>query len=286
VKVVLLLSALLAAFAQSIAFDVVSIKPASGRGVPPLIIAESMCSFRAGRLNCPGVTLRGLARLAFQDGGTPIPLSQIVGGPDWVATAQFALIATIADQDATEVRTQMPALIRALLEDRFKLKAHLESRPFPAYALVRLRQDGKPGPQLRPSATDCPAPPTGSERPSGLPPSPGKSCFGGIFRAGEVVSGHINMDGLAKNLTLFGGPDRIVVDRTQLDGWFDVELRWLPETSAPGATGGAGAADAPILTDKPPLVTALREQLGLKLEPRTERLPAIVIDYVERPDPN
>jgi uncharacterized protein (TIGR03435 family) len=68
---------------------------------------------------------------------------------------------------------------------------------------------------------------------------------------------------------------RIVVNRTGLTGRYDVELRWTPDPSA------ATAADAP-----PGLVTALREQLGLRLQTDTVPREHLVIDSVERPQPD
>ena len=67
----------------------------------------------------------------------------------------------------------------------------------------------------------------------------------------------------------------MVVNRTGLVGRYDIELRWTPD---PGTTTDA---DAP-----PGLVTALREQLGLRLQPDTAMLEHLVIDSAERPTPD
>jgi bla regulator protein BlaR1 len=270
VVAVLLTGCFVAAQNRPTAFDVVSIKPA-GPSRPPLFIAESLCTFSLGRFNCPGATVRGLVRLAFQAPDAPLQLSQIVGGPGWIATSQFDIRATFAaDQSESDVRKLVPALVRALLEDRFKLKAHADLRPFPVYALVKARKDGTLGPRLHASTTDCPSMP--NDAPAGLPPPrDGRRCFFGVIRSGTITSGAITMDSLARNLTTFGA-DRVVVDRTGLSGMFELELRWSPDPAQ--------------ASDDPPLVTALQEQLGLKLEPRTERLAAVVIDSVESLSPN
>ena len=78
--------------------------------------------------------------------------------------------------------------------------------------------------------------------------------------------------------------DRIVVDRTDLAGAFDVDLQWSPELAA--RVGDALPLTADASSDLPSLFTAIREQLGLRLEPRQESLPAIVVDHLERPIPN
>ena len=274
VAVVLFSGALVAAEDSPIAFDVVSIKLGQpGRGVPPLFIGESMCTAGRGlRFNCPGATLRGLMRLAFRTPDTPLLMAQIIGGPDWAATSQFIIEASfVREPTASDIRLQLPMLLRALIEDRFKLKAHVERRPFPVYALVKARNDGALGRSIRVATTDCPklpgdAPPP----PRGMPAS--SRCFLGVFRNGTITSGALSIEGLVRNLNDLNMTDRIVVDRTGLTEKFDLDLHWAPDITQP--------------SDDPPLSTALQEQLGLKLEPRTEPLDAVVIDSVERPSAN
>lgn len=275
VAVVLFSGALVAAEDSPIAFDVVSIKPAQpGRGVPPLIVGESLCTGGRGRrISCPGITVRGLVRLAFQTSDMPLLLSQIVGGPDWIATAQFSIDTSFtAEPSPSDIRLHFPTLLRSVLEDRFKLKARVEPRPFPVYVLVRVRKDGGLGPSIHPSTTDCPKLPADLPQMFLSPPSSGQRCFLGEYRPGRIRSGAVTLDDVARNLTNQHMTDRIVVDRTGLTGKFDVNLRWAPDIAQQ--------------SDDPPLVTALQEQLGLKLEPRMESLPAIVIDSVEQPSPN
>jgi uncharacterized protein (TIGR03435 family) len=195
-----------------------------------------------------------------------MPLSsQIVGAPDWVNTLQVNVDARTASGEAITA-AQLPAALRAMLEDRFKLKAHTELHPFPAYALVIARKDGRLGPKLRPSTADCfPAP---KDMP--MPPVPSARCFTGIFRSGTITAPNLTMEVLARDLTQFGGADRIVVDHG-VGGSYD---------------GSSLVRGRDAASDDPPLVTAIQEQLGLKLEPGNERLPAVVIDHIEQPSPN
>ena len=211
-----------------------------------------------------------LIRLAFQTDGASLQASQIVGAPDWITTAQFNIAATTASSE-TIAPQDSPALVRALLNDRFNLKAHTELRPFPAYALVLAKRDGRLGPKIQPSTTDCPKRP----RDAGPVPAPladKRVCFTGIFRTGNISSGVLTLDGLARNLNSIGAADRIVVDRTGLTGKYEIDLRWAEDVRQP--------------SDDPPLVTAIQEQLGLTLEPRTEQLPVMVLDHIERPSEN
>ena len=85
----------------------------------------------------------------------------------------------------------------------------------------------------------------------------------------------------AANLTNLQLTDRIVIDRTGLDGNFEIDLSWSP-LSAPTGPGASNAG--PI--DLPSLFTATEEQLGLKLEPRLEVIDVIVVDHAELPRPN
>jgi len=253
----------------------VSIKVAEpgARGTPPLRLVElvAICSTRLNRFSCAGSTGRGLVRLAFPgDDGFQRPMSLIVGGPDWFSTTQFNIDARMAE-GSTLTPADAPRLLRGVLEDRFKLKAHIEPRPFPVYALVRARADGALGPKIRPSTTDCP--PLPKDAPAPPPGMPVETrCFGGTFRSGLIQSGKATIADLVRSLTNFNGDGRIVIDRTGLSGKFELDLRWSADPSQP--------------SDDPPLVTAIQEQLGLKLEPRTEQVPAVIIDHAEQPTPN
>jgi uncharacterized protein (TIGR03435 family) len=98
---------------------------------------------------------------------------------------------------------------------------------------------------------------------------------------GHLVADSVGMSGLANALS--SSTDRVVIDRTDLRGRFNVDLQWTPELAGPGSAPNANAAG----TDAPPaLVTAIQEQLGLKLEPTTASIEVLVIDSATRPSPN
>ena len=98
----------------------------------------------------------------------------------------------------------------------------------------------------------------------------------GLFTAGAVstasLAGYLSNPGVAL--------DRIVLDRTGLEGRYDIDLRWTPPVPAQADAGAAA------LPDGPSIFTALTEQLGLKLEKRDEPLDVVVIDHIEQPTPN
>jgi uncharacterized protein (TIGR03435 family) len=261
---------------ESLAFDVVSIKPVAP-GRIPLVVGAS-CQFRAGvRFRCPAITVKQLMSRAFRIGDVAVPQSQIVGGPDWLATSQFNIEASLdRELKPEELAPRLPVLLRQILEDRFDLKTHFERRPRPVYTLVRASEDGRLGPQLRQATTDCPPVPGGN--------APGdKTCWGGSFQLGSIRAGAITMERLAAALTNQGFVDRFVVDRTDLVGKFDVDLRWSSRPLGAGLDPRAANAD---LLNQPSIFTAVQEQLGLKLEPRTEDMDVLVIDQVQQPSPN
>lgn len=283
-------------------FDAVSIKPAD---VPKWLPAGlSLMTFRGRRFRADPVTPRDLIVAAFQ-----VKEWQLVGEADWVATDRFVMEATV-DSDASmqEFSTELPELLKGVLEDRFKLHVHKEQRQFRGYALVRSRSDGRLGPRLRESKADCDA--QQSERAAAAstwttppPPSAPPKCMS-IGGPSWIVGTGLTMQGLADYVTggngALGKTDRMVVNRTELAGRFDFYLDWSPEVTLDG--GRARQVPVPVPPQAPDwlreavqaaptpdgtsIFTALREQLGLKLEPRNERFDVIVIDQIERPSPN
>ena len=86
------------------------------------------------------------------------------------------------------------------------------------------------------------------------------------------------MSDLAENLT--GRMNQPVIDRTGLTGRYDFVLRWTPD-NVQNAAANAGPS-----RDGTPIVTALQEQLGLKLEAQRAPVEFLIIDRIERPSPD
>jgi uncharacterized protein (TIGR03435 family) len=215
-----------------------------------------------GRLNGTNQTIRNLIRNAFN-----VQPNQIIGGPDWMDSDRFDIVAKAADTDLDE-KGMMPyqqfmLRLQALLEDRFQMVARWETRELPVSALV-LANQGKLGPKLRPHTGDC-------NRPPGTPPAPGTTVNCGTrVNAGKVTGAGITLQTFARNLS--GGTGRYIVDKTGLSGPFDLELEFTPDQS-PDTTG-------------PSLFTAMQEQLGLKLDSQRAPVEVVVIDRLERPTPD
>lgn len=259
-------------------FDVASVKPnATGR---------RSGNIQPGRFAQGGVPLRQLARMAY---GT----NQIVGGPGWIDSelfdiegkGSFDLSGFLGGPDGSP--PQVYQMLQNLLEDRFKLVVHKAMQERPIYALVTARRDRELGAQLKPSTFDCDVHIAATVKSgrlsapsaSGSPPAMPRCALGG--GAGHLIADSIAMSQLADALS--SSTDRVVIDRTDLRGRFNVDLQWTPEVAGPGPTPNANAA----ATDAPPaLVTAIQEQLGLKLEPTTSAIEVLVIDSAARPTPN
>jgi len=180
--------------------------------------------------------------------------SQIVGAPEWVKTERWD-VTGVPDAEGKPDLPQFQSMMRKLLAERFGLKLHREQREMPAFALTV----AKGGPKLEKSAGD----------PNGGPGSDG-SVSNGVETHRYT---NASMPELALMLMIYG--DRPIVDRTGLQGRYDIQLRWARDEAA--ATG----------TDAPPgLFTAMQEQLGLKLEAVKAPADVLVVDKVERPSAN
>jgi uncharacterized protein (TIGR03435 family) len=183
-------------------------------------------------------------------------------GPEWIARERFDITATGA------ITGQTKPMLRRLLQDRFGLRARMETRTQDVYLLTILRPDGGLGSNLRRVEMDC------SHREplaDGMMP-----CSTRNQPQGTLVARGTNWRTSILLREISAQVDRLVLDRTGLDGQFDMRLEWTdPLTQALGAT-----------SDRPGFVTALREQLGLTLEPAKEPVQVLVVDHVERPSPN
>jgi uncharacterized protein (TIGR03435 family) len=254
-------------------FEVASVKPNASGDVKSAIQPQA-----GGRFTATNVTLRQLIRTAYQ-----LEEFQISGGPGWLASDRFDIVAKAegagdhfqADRSGTPSRGQL--MLRALLADRFKLEVHTGSRDLPIYALTLARTDGAFGPQVRRSARDCHAPGTAS--PTEAPPC-GMRTF-----PGTIVAGGVTLAEFANTLSTLVG--RAVHDGTGLTDRFEFTLRWTPDQIPQGFDRKASAIGLPpIDADGPSLFTAMREQLGLKLDSARGPIDILVIDHAERPSEN
>lgn len=244
-------------------FEVASIKlqsgPAPPRGASP-----------PDRFIDPDTTLRELIEYGYE-----LMPTQILGGPAWVASRRFAVEAKAA---GTPSRGEMRLLVRALLAQRFSLKARHETREMPVFVLERIKPTGPLGPALRATPTsECAAPVVTL----GQPGQPGDAPPCGVISASPVriIARGVAMRQLARNLSdlsAMTGVDRIVIDRTGLEGGHSFEVDYRPVETAQ-LVGG---------TDNPNVFNAVREQLGLKLTPMRAPVSVLIIESATLPTPD
>ena len=97
---------------------------------------------------------------------------------------------------------------------------------------------------------------------------------------GHVTAGGVPLAPLMQLLSMSSG--RVVIDKTGLEGNYDIDLTFTPDR-LPQGTPPPGAPPISIDPNGPSLFTALQEQLGLKLESQRGPVEVLVIDHVERP---
>ncbi len=207
--------------------------------------------------------------------------AQLVDAPGWLKTEHFDIQAKAGEPDIAEQeklgldeRNNVERfLMQSLLEDRFQLRARVETRDLPAYAL----EVDKGGIKMKEVPPDpLPTP--------GVAPAPG-AHFTGFSSTGPNVyrAGAEGMTHFAYWLSIcyeVGG--RPVVDETGLKGNYDFALSGVSMRLPPASDAKASGTQAPTVS----LFTALPEQLGLKLVPVKAPMEVLVIDHIEQPSPN
>jgi uncharacterized protein (TIGR03435 family) len=216
-----------------------------------------------GRYAMTNMPTRSLISIAYG-----IASDRVLGGPGWLVTDRYDIIATTKENPTRAETSQM---LQALLRERFKLAIRPEKRDLPVYTLLLARRDGQLGPAMRQAAVDCNDPE--ARKKAAAAAAPGRIPCGLTSERGDFQGGGITMPNL--EIVLSSAAGRPVLDRTGLTGSFDIELKWTP-------TLGADAAPADAVS----IFTAVQEQLGLRLENATAPLDVILIDRIERPTEN
>ena len=276
-------------------FDAATIKPNTAIGNNLMIMMKP-----------DGVSFKGIQVQMLLEDALGVERDRIVGAPKWVQSNRYDIEAKVAPEDASKMdrlkMDQRREMLLPLLEERFHLKYHHETRELPMYALVVAKggpklTESKPGqPMSFPDGQ--PAPPEGSMPPGGPgsfakpdgPPGAGNRPVigeGMRMRPGSIQSRGGNITFLVHSLS--GMLGRTVVDKTGLTGNYDFSLNWTPDESMrnvfAGPEGGP-QGDASPDAGGPTLFTALEEQLGLKLESQKGKVDVIVIDHIDQPSAN
>jgi uncharacterized protein (TIGR03435 family) len=230
-------------------FEVASVRPSAAS-------TQIARSYNPGRFQVKAFTLIRLVSLAY--GVAPVRIIL----PEWASRARFDVEATMP---AGTTAAQQPEMLRALLEERFSIRARREFRTMEVLLLQRVRSDGRLGPQLVQVQRDCSVDPKVCSRSE--PP-------GEMHLLGRKWEDIRLADFLESSL------ETVVLDRTKLSGQFDLRLTWQPTLTARPDTVNDG--------DQRPatIQLALREQLGLKLEKGREGIEVLVITEIAMPSPN
>jgi uncharacterized protein (TIGR03435 family) len=221
---------------------------------------------------------------------SPGDSSQIRGGPGWMRSDLFTIEAK-AEANADR-ESMMGPMLRAVLEERFHLQTHRGTEEAPMYALtvakggLKIKPIGDDGCRSFEAARDL-------SRDEALALNRGpKPICGNYTSLGDGANRTWMLGGETltrfASQTLSGVLDRYVIDKTGVDGRFNIKVTFgLDESIRKGVFGGAGIAPPPADIERgPSIFTALEEQLGLKLESTKGPRQFLVIDRVERPDPN
>ena len=229
------------------AFDVISIRPSDPKKLGFAIMPD------VDNFKITGANLKFLIRYAYD-----LHDFQIESAPDWVNAARFDISAkmdlpysqaahsSLAPPEWEARQRLLQRRLQALLADRFRLRVHKEVKDRPVYSLIV----AKDGPKFHESTNDT----------------------GFTSRRGEFRCSNTSMDALAA--TLSDSLNRVVLDQTKLASGYAFTLKWnptdnpTPENAAPG------------------LITALQEQLGLKLVSTKGPVEVLFVDHIETPAEN
>jgi uncharacterized protein (TIGR03435 family) len=195
-------------------------------------------------------TVEGMILMAYD-----VHKKQILGAPSWIETERWD-IQGVPDVPGHPSLNQARSLTRKLLEERFGIKVHRETKELAVYAITV----AKGGEKMPKSAGD----------PNGTPDETENSNGGQL----TMRMTNITMAEFAPALGYF--LDRPAVDQTGLTGRYDFQLVWTVDESHAPTDGSA----------PPGMFTAIQEQIGLKLEPVKAQTDMLIVDAVEHPSAN
>jgi bla regulator protein BlaR1 len=279
---------------RKMSFDVTSVKlNTSGEFEPANFSLDANDGYvpTGGLLRAPSFQLITFIQFAYKLQLTPGQVSELLANlPRWFNVDRFDIEAR---GPANTTKDQMRLMMQSLLADRFKLAVHFETRQQPVFALA-LEKQGKTGPQLIPHSQGPPCEDASKPRDSSAPGVPSPEVFPAtceVFKVHGVTGKYLEvgardttMERLAATMSTMPGEEinRPVIDKTGLTGRFDFILRYTGDVPRVDMYGAAEQFD----NSQPTFLSALKEQLGLKLDAQTGPVKTLFIDHVEEPSPN
>ena len=201
---------------------------------------------------------------------------ELVGMPAWTSDTSVDITAQYPPGRTDD---QIRAMVQDLLKDRFGLEVHRDKRTIPAYDLTLAVKDGHLGPAMKPSTVDCQQW-VAEKHPQRDAGGPSSASPTGKRPACMLSAGRRWMAGGSATIPQFTAAlqsmvARPIVDKTGLQGEFDIDLTWalMDDANTPQS-------------DAPSIFTAIREQLGLKLDTHQEPFDVIVVDRITLPTAN
>jgi uncharacterized protein (TIGR03435 family) len=228
-------------------FAVATIKPSAPD-------AAAVTQIRGNRFATEGTTFVDVFKYAYN-----VHPDQVVGGPEWLRSEKFDILAD-PETEKRPSSDQMKSLVQRLLVERFHLTIHHAQKVLSVYALVKTAETLK----LTKSTAD----------PNGIPTV--------RYSPGTLQVGNATMANFATFLQRFV-LDRPAVDQTGIAGHFDLVLRWTPDNLHADGKSGDSQEDASVPSN---VFTAMKEQIGLKLQSAKAATDVFVIDHAERPSEN
>ena len=290
---------LAATTASAQTFEVAAVKPSNPDPANPLSMVPMVRPQPGGRVTVSNFPLKMLIAYAYE-----LQDFRIDGGSPTLMSAKFDVTAKASGGNIFTPKEMRP-LLKNLLIERFKLKAHTEPREMRIYDLVIARSDGRLGPDIKPSTSDCStADELNAQRADALAKGditavvaqPGKvltcTLAPDLSRGPMNISVHGDGQEIAQLLELLTPmTGRYIRDKTGLAGRYDFDMKLdlqalLAMAQAMGMNVPAGAAANLPQSDGSSLTTALNEQLGLKLESVRAAVDVLIIDSVEAPAPD
>jgi len=240
---------------------------------------QTRFNFVGGRIDVINMQLRGIIQSAYR-----VPANQLVNVPGWVNGARVDIVAKADPKYSVQ---ELQSMLQPLLVQRFKLKFHREMREMDVYVMSLANKDGRLGPKLEKSETNCEE--LGAQPRSSLAtPKPGELPACGTVPGGP---GHMIFRGFGMGpfVQILGiaTRGRQVIDQTGLTGGYNIDLQYTPEPLSAAAIAARGGAPPPqaaqVDPNGPDLFTAMREQLGLKMEGAKMALEVMVVDDIHPP---
>jgi uncharacterized protein (TIGR03435 family) len=257
-------------------FDAASVKLDTGDFRPPSFALDNGNDFKPGGRFSADFGVMTYVQFAYKVQFVQQQIQAMKARlPKWVFSDRYAIEAKAA---GLPTKDQMRLMMQSLLAERFQLAVHFETLETAVFVLA-LVKPGKLGPKLHPHSE---GPPCDNSTATAFPPE----CYAqtlmtkdGKLRGGSRAT---TMDQLAEAIPAMGRLDRPVVDQTSISGEVDYEIEFVRDVNP----NEPPSANPPAADPGPTFLEAVREQLGLKLEPAKVRLRVLLIDHIERPSGN